>query len=41
MGSEQQQLDREFVTRFWFEDINWNGQRAAATGQGICKEILV
>jgi len=25
MGSEQQQLDREFVTRFWFEDINWMG----------------
>ena len=24
-----------------FEDINWNGQRAAATGQGICEEILV
>ena len=23
-----------------FEDINWNVQRAAATGQGICEEIL-
>jgi len=23
-----------------FEDINWDGQRAAATGQGICDEIL-
>jgi hypothetical protein len=23
-----------------FDDINWIGQRAAATGQGICDEIL-
>jgi hypothetical protein len=41
MGSQPQQLDGEFVRRFWFEDINWNGQQAAATGQGICEEILV
>jgi hypothetical protein len=24
-----------------FEDINWNAQQAAATGQGIFDEIMV